>query len=104
MIPFNKPYTTGKEHEYIQEAISGNQFIGDGPYARLCEDWLKENIGSARVLLTNSCTSALEIATILCGLKPGDEVILSSFTFVSTANAIVLRGATPVFVEIRPDT
>lgn len=105
IIPFNKPFLVGKELLYIEEAVRKNRHIsGDGPFTRKCEKWLEEVLGCRKVLLTHSCTAALEMASILCDLKPGDEVIMPSFTFVSTANAFVLRGAIPVFVDIRPDT
>lgn len=104
MIPFNKPYMTGRELEYIAEAHRNGHLSGDGPFTRRCHAWLEEHTGSARALLTHSCTAALEMAAILLDLVPGDEVIMPSFTFVSTANAFVLRGAVPVFVDIRADT
>lgn len=104
VIPFNKPYMTGKELSYIAEAHFNGMLAGDGPFTRRCHAWLEKNSGSAKVLLTNSCTAALEMSALILGLSPGDEVILPSFTFVSTANAFVLRGAVPVFVDIREDT
>ena len=104
MIPFNKPYLTGRELHHIQEAHANGHLSGDGPFSRRCHEWLERRIGCAKALLTHSCTGALEMAAMLCGIEPGDEVILPSFTFVSTANAFVLRGAVPVFVDIRPDT
>jgi dTDP-4-amino-4,6-dideoxygalactose transaminase len=94
----------GRELDFIAEAHANGKLAGDGPFTRRCQAWLEANTGSARALLTHSCTAALEMAAILAGLGPGDEVIMPSFTFVSTANAVVLRGATPVFVDIRPDT
>jgi dTDP-4-amino-4,6-dideoxygalactose transaminase len=103
-VPFNRPHTTGAELDYITDAIANAHLSGNGPYARRCASWLDERIGSARSLLTHSCTGALEMAAILSGAGAGDEVIMPSFTFASTANAFVLRGATPVFVDIRPDT
>lgn len=104
-IPFNKPFIVGKELYYIAEATLKNQRLaGAGPFTRMCEQWIENQLGSCRALLTPSCTAALEMAAILCDLKPGAEVIMPSFTFVSTANAFVLRGATPVFVDIRYDT
>ncbi|MGZ4415276.1 MAG: dTDP-4-amino-4,6-dideoxygalactose transaminase [Gaiellaceae bacterium] len=103
-IPFNRPYTTGSEFGYIEEAIANAHLSGNGPFARRCASWLEENVGCCRALLTHSCTGALEMAAILADVGPGDEVIMPSFTFVSTANAFVLRGATPVFVDIREDT
>ncbi|MGH8213288.1 MAG: dTDP-4-amino-4,6-dideoxygalactose transaminase [Rhodanobacteraceae bacterium] len=103
-IPFNKPYMTGRELEYIAEAHANGHLSGDGPFTRRCHDWLEKRIGCRKALLTHSCTGALEMAALLLDLRPGDEVIMPSFTFVSTANAVVLRGAVPVFVDIRPDT
>jgi len=103
-IPFNRPYTTGTEFGYLAEAIENAHLSGNGPFARRCAAWLEEHVGSSRALLTHSCTGALEMAAILADVGPGDEVIMPSFTFVSTANAFVLRGATPVFVDIREDT
>lgn len=103
-IPFNKPYMTGKELWYISQAHHNGQLSGDGPFTKKCHAWLEREIGCRKALLTNSCTSALEMAAILADIKPGDEVIMPSYTFVSTANAFVLRGAVPVFVDIRPDT
>ena len=104
MIPFNKPYMTGKELGYIGEAHANGHLAGNGQFSRQCGAWLENRVGSLRALLTHSCTAALEMAAILSGVGKGDEVIMPSFTFVSTANAFVLRGATPVFVDIRPDT
>lgn len=103
-IPFNKPYVTGHEFEYISEAIDKGHLSGDGFFTGKCHRWLEEKTGCRKALLTHSCTAALEMAAILAGLGPGDEVIMPSYTFVSTANAFVLRGAVPVFVDIRPDT
>jgi dTDP-4-amino-4,6-dideoxygalactose transaminase len=103
-IPFNKPFLTGHEFRYIQEAIERGTLAGDGPFTHKCQEWLERNTGTRKALLTHSCTAALEMAAILLDVGPGDEVILPSYTFVSTANAFVLRGATPVFVDIRPDT
>jgi dTDP-4-amino-4,6-dideoxygalactose transaminase len=103
-IPFNKPFTIGAELENIAAAVRDGHLAGDGRFTRQCHQWLEQNLGAKRALLTHSCTAALEMAAILCDLKPGDEVIMPSFTFVSTANAFALRGATPVFVDIRPDT
>jgi dTDP-4-amino-4,6-dideoxygalactose transaminase len=103
-IPFNRPHVTGRELDYIREAIANHQLSGDGPFTRRCEAALMEMTGCKRALLTHSCTAALEMAAILADLGAGDEVIMPSFTFVSTANAIVLRGATPVFVDVRADT
>jgi dTDP-4-amino-4,6-dideoxygalactose transaminase len=104
MIPFNKPYMTGRELSYIAEAHANGHLAGNGQFSKRCCAWLEERIGSQKALLTHSCTAALEMAAILSGVGPGDEVIMPSFTFVSTANAFVLRGATPVFVDVRPDT
>ena len=103
-IPFNKPFTIGDELKNIESAVREGHLAGDGRFTRECHQWLERNLGARRALLTHSCTAALEMAAILCDLAPGDEVIMPSFTFVSTANAFVLRGAVPVFVDIRPDT
>ena len=103
-IPFNRPYMTGRELEYIAEAHRNGWLAGDGEFTKRCNGWLEERIGACKALLTNSCTAALEMAAILADVQPGDEVIMPSYTFVSTANAFVLRGAVPVFVDIRPDT
>ena len=103
-IPFNKPFTIAGELENIATAVREGHLAGDGRFTRQCHQWLEQNLGAKRALLTHSCTGALEMAAILCDLKAGDEVIMPSFTFVSTANAFVLRGAVPVFVDIRPDT
>ena len=103
-IPFNKPFTIGAELENIAAAVRAGHLSGDGPFSQRCHRWLEERLGVRRALLTHSCTAALEMAAILCDLEPGDEVIMPSFTFVSTANAFVLRGAVPVFVDIRDDT
>lgn len=103
-IPFNKPYMTGKELWYIAQAHANGQLAGDGEFTRRCSAWLESWSGSPRALLTHSCTGALEMAAILAGIGPGDEVIMPSYTFVSTANAFVQRGAVPVFVDIREDT
>jgi dTDP-4-amino-4,6-dideoxygalactose transaminase len=103
-IPFNKPFTIGAELENIAAAVREGHLAGDGRFTRQCHRWLEQNLGARRALLTHSCTAALEMAAILCDLQPGDEVIMPSFTFVSTANAFVLRGAVPVFVDIRADT
>lgn len=104
MVPFNKPFMTGRELECIAQAHAAGHLSGDGPFTLRCDTWLEQRLGSHRALLTHSCTAALEMAAILLDLQPGDEVIMPSFTFVSTANAVVLRGAVPVFVDIRPDT
>jgi dTDP-4-amino-4,6-dideoxygalactose transaminase len=104
VIPFNRPYLTGNEFTHIQEALAAGQLSGNGRFTKQCQGWLERLIGAPRVLLTQSCTAALEMAALLTDLEPGDEVIMPSFTFVSTANAFVLRGARPVFVDIRPET
>ncbi len=103
-IPFNKPYMTGRELEYIAQAHSTGHLSGDGQFTRQCNKWLQDNTGANKALLTHSCTAALEMAAMLIDIQPGDEVIMPSYTFVSTANAFVTRGAIPVFVDIRPDT
>jgi len=103
-IPFNRPFMTGHELEYIAQAHANGHLSGDGPFTRRCNAWIEKNAGCRKALLTNSCTAALEMAAILADLKPGDEVIMPSYTFVSTANAFVRAGAIPVFVDIRPDT
>ena len=103
-IPFNKPYMTGRELDFIAEAHRNGHLSGDGPFTRRCHAWLETATGARKALLTHSCTAALEMAALLLDLEPGDEVIMPSFTFVSTANAFVLRGAVPVFVDIRADT
>ncbi len=104
MIPFNTPYFTGKEYEYLLQAIDHRDLSGDGPYTIRCQEWLEKNTLSPSVLLTHSCTSALEMAAELINISPGDEIIMPSFTFVSTANAFVAKGGIPVFVDIRADT
>ena len=104
-ISFNRPPFVGKETEYIKEAVEKNGMIcGDGPFTKKCSQWMKERFQTKNVLLTTSCTHALEMAAFLADIQPGDEVIMPSYTFVSTADAFVLRGATCVFVDIRPDT
>ncbi len=103
-VPFNRPFLTGRELEYIQRAHANGHLAGQGEFARRCSDWMETWFGSRRALLTHSCTAALEMSALLADVGPGDEVIMPSFTFVSTANAFVLRGATPVFVDIRSDT
>lgn len=103
-IPFNWPYLTGRETEYIAEARHNGRLAGDGPFTKRCHAWLEERTGCQKALLTHSCTAALEMAALLLDIEAGDEVIMPSYTFVSTANAFVLRGAVPVFVDIRPDT
>lgn len=103
-IPFNKPTLIGNELEYIADAVRSGKISGDASYTHKCHTFFEQTLGVPKALLTTSCTHALEMAAILLDLKPGDEVIIPSFTFVSTANAVVLRGATPVFIDIRPDT
>jgi dTDP-4-amino-4,6-dideoxygalactose transaminase len=103
-IPFNKPFLTGKELHYVAEAHTRGQLAGDGFFTKACSKWLASQVDCQQVLLTHSCTAALEMTAILADIKPGDEVIMPSYTFVSTANAFVLRGGVPVFVDIRPDT
>jgi len=103
-IPFNRAVLAGKELDYIREAIDNGQLAGDGAFTNRCQQLLCEIIGAPAVFLTHSCTAALEMAAILVGIEPGDEVIMPSYTFVSTANAVTLRGGLPVFVDIRPDT
>jgi dTDP-4-amino-4,6-dideoxygalactose transaminase len=104
MIAFNKPYLTGNELGYIDKCSENMQLAGDGLFTTKCSKWLEHEISCSKALLTHSCTAALEMAAILADIQVGDEVIMPSFTFVSTANAFVLRGATPVFVDIRKDT
>ncbi len=104
MIPFNRPFMTGKELPLISQAHANGHLSGDGPFTKKCHEWLRRRTGAASALLTHSCTAALEMAALLLDLKPGDEVIMPSFTFVSTANAFALRGAVPVFVDVRSDT
>jgi dTDP-4-amino-4,6-dideoxygalactose transaminase len=103
-VPFNRPAIAGRELSLIEDAIAREQLSGDGHYTGLCQAWLSEAVATLGCLLTHSCTAALEMAAILANIEAGDEVIMPSFTFVSTANAVVLRGGTPVFVDIRPDT
>lgn len=102
--PFNRPYLTGMELDYIRQAHANGHLSGDGEFTRRCNAWLEQTTQAHKAMLTHSCTAALEMAALLIDLRPGDEVIMPSFTFVSTANAFVLRGAVPVFVDIRPDT
>jgi dTDP-4-amino-4,6-dideoxygalactose transaminase len=104
MIPFNKPYMTGRELWLIAQAHANGHLSGDGKFTKSCHAWLEARTGASRALLTHSCTAALEMAALLLDLEPGDEVIMPSYTFVSTANAFALRGAVPVFVDIRADT
>jgi dTDP-4-amino-4,6-dideoxygalactose transaminase len=103
-IPFNRPHVAGNELLYVSQAQANGHLSGDGVFTRQCQAWLEGRTGSSKALLTHSCTAALEMAAILAGIEPGDEVILPSYTFVSTANAFVLRGAVPVFVDVRADT
>lgn len=103
-IPFNKPHMTGKELFYIAEAHFNSMLAGDGPFTKKCHLWLEAKTGTKKALLTHSCTAALELTAILADIRQGDEIIMPSYTFVSTANAFVLRGGVPVFVDIRPDT
>lgn len=104
MIPFNIPPYIGKENEYIMKAVENHKICGDGEFTRKCHEWIEKRTSTSKALLTTSCTHALELAALLLDLKPGDEVIMPAFTFVSTADAFVLRGAKAVFVDIRPDT
>lgn len=103
-IPFNRPFMTGKELYYIAEAKFGSMLAGDGTFTKRCHEWLENTSGCHKSLLTHSCTAALEMAALLLNIEPGDEIIMPSYTFVSTANAFVLRGGVPVFVDIREDT
>jgi dTDP-4-amino-4,6-dideoxygalactose transaminase len=103
-IPFNKPCYTGNEDKYVLDSMRSLHISGNGPYTKKCEEWFENRLKCKRALLTSSCTHALEMAAILIDIKPGDEIIMPSYTFVSTANAFVLRGAKVVFVDIRPDT
>ncbi|QLR04661.1 dTDP-4-amino-4,6-dideoxygalactose transaminase [Providencia rettgeri] len=104
MIPFNKPPVVGTEVEYMKQAMASGKLCGDGGFTKRCEEWMEKRFNCPKVQLTPSCTASLEMAAILIDIKPGDEVIMPSFTFVSTSNAFVLRGAKIVFVDIRPDT
>ncbi len=104
MIPFNKPPVTGREMVHIEKVMQNHKLSGDGEYGKACQSWFESRLGCPKVLLTPSCTAALEIAAMLIDIKPGDEVIMPSYTFVSTANAFVLRGAKIIFVDVRPDT
>ena len=104
MIAFNKPYLSGRETDYIRETTLSGKISGDGMFTKKCHAWLEARTGTHKALLSHSCTAALEMAAILANIQPGDEVIMPSYTFVSTANAFVLRGGVPVFVDIRPDT
>lgn len=104
MIPFNKPAITGKEDSYLKKAISSGKLSGDGEFSKMCHEWMENNFQAKKVLLTTSCTHALEMAAILADINEGDEVIMPSYTFVSTSNAFAIRGAKIIFVDIRPDT
>jgi dTDP-4-amino-4,6-dideoxygalactose transaminase len=103
-VPFNRPPVVGNEHAYIQEAIDRGHLSADGPFSRRCSAWLEDRTGCARAVVTHSATAALEMAALLLDVEPGDEIVMPSFTFVTTASAFALRGAVPVFVDIRPDT
>ena len=103
-VPFNQPYVTGAELGYVQQAIDSAKLSGNGPFGHRCAEWLRARLGAEAVLMTHSCTGALEMAALLAEVGPGDEVIMPSFTFTSTANAFALRGATPVFVDVAEDT
>ena len=103
-VGFNIPAVTGKEQEYLEKVFKNEKFSGDGPFTKKCNQWFEDHLQTPKALLTTSCTHALEMAAILIDIQPGDEVIMPSYTFVSTANAFVLRGANIVFVDIRPDT
>jgi dTDP-4-amino-4,6-dideoxygalactose transaminase len=104
MIPFNAPPIVGTEIDYMRSAMESGKLCGDGGFTRRCQQWLEQRFGSRKALLTPSCTASLEMAALLIDIQPGDEVIMPSYTFVSTANAFVLRGARIVFVDVRPDT
>lgn len=104
MINFNVPPYTGKEMEYIRQCVENQKICGDGEFTKKCNEWIEQRTGTAKCLLTTSCTHATELAALLSDIRRGDEVIMPAYTFVSTADAFVLRGATPVFVDIRPDT
>lgn len=104
MINFNVPPFTGKEIEYIKQAVENQKICGDGPFTKKCSEWIEEQTGTSKCLLTTSCTHATELAALLAEIQEGDEVIMPAYTFVSTADAFVLRGAKAVFVDIRPDT
>jgi dTDP-4-amino-4,6-dideoxygalactose transaminase len=104
IIPFNRPYLTGRENDYIAEVLNSRRLSGDGPFSRRCQELMQNRFAVVSAQLTTSCTSALEVAALLSDLVPGDEVILPSYTFVSTANAFYLRGAKLKFVDVRADT
>ncbi len=103
-IPFNRPSFLGREKEYMAQALEGGHISGDGPFSKACHSFFESQLGVAKALITTSCTHALEMTALLLDIQPGDEVILPAYTFVSTANAFVLRGARPVFIDVRPDT
>ena len=103
-IPFNKPYATGKEFDYMRQAVANSHLSGDGPFSKKCHGWLEQALGVHKGLMTTSCTHALEMSALLLDIQAGDEVICPSFTFVTSIGAFVLRGATPVFCDVRPDT
>ncbi len=103
-IPFNRPFATGNEFDYLRSAMAAPKLSGDGPFTAECHSLLERSLGVQKTLLTTSCTHALEMAALLLNLGPGDEVIVPAFTFPSALNAFVLRGANPVFVDVRPDT
>lgn len=103
-VDFNRPVAVGNEFEYMRQAIENRHLSGDGPFSKKCHEFLEREVGVKKALLTTSCTHALEMSAILLEIAPGDEVIFPDFTFVSTVNAFVLRGAKPVFLDIRPDT
>ena len=104
MIRFNRPPYSAMGHTYMKQAIENHKICGDGEFTKRCSAWLEQNTGTAKAFLTTSCTHATEMAAMLADVGPGDEIIMPSYTFVSTADAFVLRGAKPVFVDIRPDT
>ena len=104
MINFNVPPCGEKAMDYIRECVENQKICGDGAYTKKCNAWIEERTGTTKCLLTTSCTHATELAALLADIQPGDEIIMPSYTFVSTADAFVLRGAVPVFVDIRPDT
>jgi dTDP-4-amino-4,6-dideoxygalactose transaminase len=103
-IPFNKPPFVGPEYDYVRQAVESGRICGDGQFNQKCHAWLQQKTGVARALLTTSCSHALEMSALICNIQPGDEVIMPSFTFVSTADAFAMRGAKCVFVDIRLDT
>jgi dTDP-4-amino-4,6-dideoxygalactose transaminase len=103
-VDFNRPITVGNEYEYMRQAIENAHISGDGAFTKKCHAFLESELGVTKALLTTSCTHALEMSAILLDIEPGDEVIIPDFTFVSTVNAFVLRGARPIFLDVRPDT